>query len=104
MMRSMVMALMVVAAPLSAPQACAPPQGASSPRVYESRGEIKSFGPERHYANIHHDAIPGYMDAMTMSFEAGEPGQLAPFKEGQRVSFSFSDSDGRRVLLQIRPE
>lgn len=82
--------------------ACYPPSAAATPQIYETKGTIKSFGPERHYANIHHDAIPGYMEAMTMSFEAGEPGQLNPFREGQRVDFSFTDEDGRRVIRRIR--
>lgn len=82
--------------------ACQALPAAAAPRVYETRGTIKSFGPDRHYANIRHDAIPGYMEAMTMSFEAGAPGQLAPFREGQQVAFSFSDEDGRRVIRSIR--
>lgn len=82
--------------------ACRALPAAAAPRVYETRGTIKSFGPDRRYANIHHDTIPGYMEAMTMSFEAGSPGQLAPFREGQRVEFSFSDEDGRRVIQSIR--
>lgn len=85
------------------PPAPVAPTPAASPSVYETRGTIKSFGPDRKYANIHHDTIPGYMEAMTMSFEAKEPGQLDPFKAGDRVAFSFSDDgEGRRVLLSIK--
>ena len=96
--------LLALTLPLPALVACTPRPAASAPRQYEARGTIRSFGPERLFANIAHDAIEGYMGAMTMSFEAGEPGQLAPFREGQRVAFSFTDDDGRRVLRSIRPE
>jgi Cu/Ag efflux protein CusF len=59
---------------------------------------------DRAHANIHHEAIVGYMEAITMSFEAREPGQLSPFRVSDRVTFSFSDTDGRRGLLSIRKE
>ncbi len=88
--------------PLPGVVACTPRPAASAPRVYETRGTIRSFGPGRLFANIEHEAIDGYMAAMTMSFEAGEAGQLDAFREGQRVAFSFSDDDGRRVLRTIR--
>lgn len=83
---------------------CAARPVAESPRVHEARGTIRSFGPDRAYANIHHEAIAGYMETMTMSFEAREPGQLSPFQVSDRVVFSFSDTEGRRVLLSIRKE
>jgi hypothetical protein len=44
------------------------------------------------------------MEAMPMSFEAREPGQLSPFQVSDRVAFSFSDTDGRRGLLSSRKE
>ncbi len=90
--------------PLPVIVACAPRPAVSAPRAYEARGTIRSFGPDRLFANIAHEAIEGYMGAMTMSFEAGEAGQLAPFREGQRVVFAFTDDEGRRVLRSIRPE
>ncbi|MCS6900094.1 MAG: copper-binding protein [Myxococcales bacterium] len=96
--------LLALGLPSSLMLACSPRPAASAPRIYETRGTIKSFGPNRAYATIHHDTIPGYMEAMTMSFEAREEGQLAPFEVGQRVSFSFSDEEGRRVILTIRKE
>ena len=96
--------LLTLGLPAALPLACGPRPAASAPRVYETRGVLRSFGPDRAYANIHHETIPGYMEAMTMSFEAKEAGPRAPFEVGQRVAFSFSDEDGRRVLLTIRQE
>jgi len=86
--------------------ACLSLPAAAAPRVYETRGTIQSFGPERRFACIHHDTSPGYTEAMTMSFEAGQPEQLAPFHERQRASFPFSDEDGRRIIrsIQVAPE
>jgi len=39
--------------------------------------------------NIATKRIPGYMAAMTMSFEAGSPGQLEGFAAGDKITFSF---------------
>lgn len=51
--------------------------------------------------NIHHEDIPGYMNAMTMSFEPGAPGQLDGLSEGDQVVFTFVDDGERRVLEKI---
>ena len=72
---------------------------------YSTRGVGRSFGDGRKYVNIAHDKIPGYMEAMTMSFEPRTPEQLAGLDAGDRVSFTFtSTEDGRRVLSAIEKE
>jgi Cu/Ag efflux protein CusF len=65
---------------------------------YSARGVVKAFGPDRKSVDIAHEAIPGFMGAMTMSFEAREPKQLRPFSVGDRVDFTFEVRDGRRIL------
>lgn len=68
---------------------------------YTSRGVVRSFGKARKYVNIHHEDIAGYMNAMTMSFEPGAPGQLDGLSEGDAVVFTFVDDGERRVLEKI---
>lgn len=68
---------------------------------YSARGVVKAFTPDHKSVDIAHEAIPGFMAAMTMSFEAREPKQLQPFAVGDRVNFTFEVKDGRRVLLAI---
>jgi Cu/Ag efflux protein CusF len=66
---------------------------------YSARGVVKSFGPKRAYVSIAHEKIPGFMDAMTMSFESRSPEQLAGLEVGQKVAFTFTaTADGRRIL------
>ena len=78
------------------------PTTASATATYSARGVVRGFAPERRLVFIAHDAIPGYMDAMTMSFEAGSPDQLVGFAVGDRVTFSFvATDDGRRLLNSI---
>lgn len=81
---------------------------AHSPRAeqtYSTKGLIKSFGPDRKFVNIQHDDIPGYMNAMTMSFEPKSPEQLAGLSVNDRVVFTFiSTDDGRRIISTISKE
>lgn len=80
----------------------AAPVPARAAERWDARGVIERFGPERKSVSIAHEAIPGYMGAMTMSFEPRDPEQLARFAIGDRVSFTFTDTDdGRRVIESI---
>ena len=74
-------------------------------RSYATHGIIRSFGPGRALVDIAHEAIPGFMAAMTMTFEPRTRSQLDGLAEGDRVSFTFrSDSDGHLRLDVIRKE
>ena len=95
-----VAASLAVAVPALLASGCSKQASAqSSAKTYATRGTIKSFGAERKLVNIAHEDIPGYMSAMTMSFEPSGPKQLDGFGVGDKVAFSFTDDDGRRVLV-----
>lgn len=71
--------------------------------THEATGVIRSFGPDRAFVRIAHDEIPGYMKAMTMSFEPREASQLAALAEKDAVAFSFTEEpDGRYLLVAIK--
>ncbi len=70
--------------------------------TYDARGVVKSFGPSRNFVNIAHEDIPGYMKAMTMSFEPRTTHQLDRIAVGDHVSFRFTETDdGRRMIDTI---
>ncbi|AUX41264.1 uncharacterized protein SOCE26_026740 [Sorangium cellulosum] len=74
----------------------------AAPRVHHATGAVRSLGPGRAYANIAHDDIPGYMSAMTMSFEPQRPAQLDGIEVGDRIAFDFYETeDARRVLTRV---
>jgi protein SCO1/2 len=78
------------------------PERLAGPKTYHAAGVIKSFGPSRAFVNIAHEDIPGYMQAMTMSFEPQRPGLLDGLAEQDRVAFDFMETeDARRVLTRI---
>lgn len=73
--------------------------------TYSTRGVVKSFGPDRKFVNIAHEKIAGYMEAMTMSFEPRTADQLAGLSAGDKVTFSFTETDdGRRLLNSVKKE
>lgn len=74
----------------------------TSRHVYRATGVVRSFGPAHAYVNIAHDDIPGYMAAMTMSFEPRTPKQLEGLSIDDEVRFAFEeDKDARRLLDTI---
>ena len=98
--RGLLFALATV--PVAAAALGAHPTRASAAATYTSRGVVRGFAPERGLVFIAHEAIPGYMGAMVMSFEARAPAQLAGFTVGDHVTFSFTATDdGRRLLHAI---
>lgn len=48
--------------------------GAEQTAVYAMRGVLRSFDPATGQATVSHDAVPGYMPAMTMDFAADPAG------------------------------
>ena len=104
---SLLVAFSLVAVVPAASLACSKktPSDAASPSSYQTKGIIKSFGPDRKFVNIAHETIPGYMAAMTMSFEPGQSSQLDGLAAGDRVSFSFNATDdGKRVIVVIKKD
>lgn len=80
----------------------APAPPVASPKTYHAVGVIKSFGPSRAFVSIAHQDIPGYMGAMTMTFEPQRAGQLDGLSEQDHVAFDFVETDdARRVLTRI---
>lgn len=72
---------------------------------YNARGVVRSIAADKHSVTIAHDAIPGYMGAMTMSFQLGATSQADGLAVGDRVRFTFTATDdGRRVISKIEKD
>lgn len=96
--------LVALSAGASLVAACSKPaeKTESEAKVYSTRGTLKAFGPDKKYASIAHENIPGYMSAMTMSFEPQNPTQLDGLNAGDKVEFSFKPEGGKHILTAIK--
>ena len=96
--KRLVLAAIATAAVLCAPRALAA-------ESHSTHGDIVGFGPARSYVSIAHEDIPGYMKAMTMSFEPRRPAQLEGLEVGTHIAFSFTATDdGHRLIDRIQPQ
>jgi protein SCO1/2 len=65
-------------------------QPVPSMQVYAAKGVIKEIEPDGKTAVIRHEAIPGYMQAMTMPFEVRDTNLLRGLKAGDAISFKLA--------------
>jgi protein SCO1/2 len=71
----------------------APPASGSSSagtKTYAAQGVVQAVAPDRRHATIKHDAIPGYMAAMTMEFPVRDTNVLHGISAGDEVSFTLA--------------
>lgn len=62
-------------------------------RSFEARGVIKELGTDSRRVLIQHEAVAGYMPAMTMPFKVLDSKELVGFKAGDRISFRLRVTD-----------
>jgi protein SCO1/2 len=65
-------------------------------RVFHVKGVVKAVRPRQKEIEIKHEAIPGYMPAMTMPFDVKNTNELTGLKPEQPISFrlTVTDADG----------
>lgn len=68
----------------------------TSTQMFQVKGVVESVKAEAKTVRIRHDAIPGYMDAMTMPFEVRDTNELAGVNAGDSVTFRMfvTETDG----------
>jgi protein SCO1/2 len=81
------------------------PPGAAAPtnqHIYQVKGVIREIMPERRKLKIEHEAIPGYMEKMTMIFDVKDGKELAGLQPNEAVSFRMIVTDDDGWIDQIR--
>ena len=78
------------------------PTSAASTTVFEVRGVVKKVSAERRKAVIAHEAIPNYMDAMTMEFDVPDAADFAAMQPGGALAFRLSVTDTRSWIDHVR--
>jgi protein SCO1/2 len=73
------------------PDSSAPPgPAAAAPQTYTVRGIVQAISPDQQQVTIKHEAIPGYMGAMTMEFAARDTNVLNGVSAGDQISFTLA--------------
>lgn len=88
----------------SAPTHEAQSSAAANIKVYHLRGKVVSANPATGEAMIEGEAIPGYMDAMTMPYKLKDPGILSELHPGDIITADVlvsDDADGTVLLDHI---
>ena len=78
-------------------------QGASTPafKVYKLRGKVVSTNPATGEVTVNHEAIPGFMDAMTMPYKLKDPSILSELHPGDTITADVlvSENPDADILL-----
>lgn len=81
-----------------------PPAPAATNQTYAVRGVVQAIPPDHRHATIQHEAIPGYMGAMTMDFSVRDTNVLAGIAPGDKITFTLvvtADDDWMENLRRI---
>ncbi|CAM3307393.1 SCO family protein [Rhodothermus bifroesti] len=76
--------------------------GCQLSRSYEMRGRIVGFGDDGRTVFIAHEAVPGYMPAMTMPFHTVDTTALQSLSLGDAVQFTFHVTRDSSWITNIR--
>lgn len=80
---------------------CQPP---APPEKLVGRGVVQKVVPADRRVVIAHEDIPGFMQAMTMSFEVRDLALLEKCTPGERVRFTLEKTDQTLYLVEIEEE
>jgi protein SCO1/2 len=67
----------------------APPVSTSTNQTYSVRGVVQAILSDHRHVTVKHEAIPGYMAAMTMDFSVRDTNALASLALGDEISFTL---------------
>ena len=71
------------------PAKAPPPDALDVPKTYAVRGVVQALASDQHHATIRHEAIPGYMPAMTMDLSVKNPAELKGLAAGDEIAFTL---------------
>ena len=72
--------------------------------VYVGHGTVESVDREARQVVIEHEAIPGLMDAMTMSFDVPDPDVLDRLAPGRKIEFDLEVSERSFRIVGARAQ
>ncbi len=79
-------------------------QRAEPTGTFIGRGVVKDILPKERQVIIAHEAIPGFMEAMTMGFEVKEERLLEGIEKGEEVTFTVEKTQDSLYLTALARE
>src|ERR1700710_2418365 len=95
-------ALLLVVAAGCKPEPVKSKAGESSAKTYEAHGVVRQINSDRHTATIQHDAIPGFMSAMTMDFTVRATNELNGIAPDDEINFKLVVGENDSWVENIR--
>jgi protein SCO1/2 len=86
----------------AASTACDAPNRAEKLHRYDLEGVVEDVDREHQQALIDHEAVPGVMPAMTMSFDVPDDAVFAKLAPGQRIAFTLEIRDKSFRVVSAR--
>jgi protein SCO1/2 len=80
----------------------APQSPNAAVRHYDCRGIVRGFAPDRSTVEIEHEAIPGWMPAMTMPFTPRDRKEIASLQRGDAISFRIDVTDNEVLIADLK--
>jgi protein SCO1 len=74
----------------------------SEAQQFAVKGRVKGVSAEGSSITIEHEAIPGYMPAMTMPFQVKTPSEVMNLERGDAVGFRFHVTEDDSWIEQVR--
>ena len=84
------------------PAAPAPKNGEPATQTYDVRGIVRRIAPDRREATIKHEAIPGFMMAMTMDFTVKNTNDLQNIAPGDEITFKLRVTETDSWIESVR--
>jgi protein SCO1/2 len=95
-------ALLLAVAGCKPQSAALPPPAGGVPKTYAVHGVVQAVAPDQRRATIKHDAIPGYMAAMTMDFSVRDTNALAGVSAGDEISFTLAVTETNDWMEKVQ--
>jgi protein SCO1/2 len=86
------------------PKPAAPDTGPAQVKFYAAHGVIRQIAADRHSATIQHEAIAGYMPAMTMEFSVKDTNELNGIAPADEITFKLAVGESEDWIEAIRFE
>lgn len=84
------------------PAAPAPKTDVPAIQTYEARGIVRQIAPDWREATIKHEAIPGFMAAMTMDFTVRNTNELKNIAPGDQITFKLLVTETDSWIESVR--